>query len=394
MNRRSYIIIFIAAMIVAYIVVKNSSRKPSELDWTPYYGINNKQPLGLYVLNKETKDLFPEKSITWVNGTPGSYFDRLIEKNEHAANTFIFIGDDMPWEENEIHRLLSAVEAGMNGFISLNKFPAKLLEKLEIQVKGNDESKFVRLSVEDGNSVNIKPKRPNQFDTYFDDELQSVGKIHKIILGRNDQNTNFVKVFYGEGTLLLHCSPAAFSNYYLLKTDIKPYTESVLSKLPGKEVIWLTDRQQSNISNSPLSFVLAHPPLRYALYMIIGGVSLFILFNAKRRQRIIPIKITNRNTSVEFVRTIGNLYYQKIGISDLLKMRLGFLKERLKTDYQLSVDQSDAELIERLSNKTGKPVEMVADFVDIIREVEAGPADSKKMLTLFEQYIYKIFILK
>lgn len=45
----------------------------------------------------------------------------------------------------------------------------------------------------------------------------------------------FIKVFYGEGTILLHCSPAVFSNYYLLKSDIKPYTESVLSMLPGKK---------------------------------------------------------------------------------------------------------------------------------------------------------------
>lgn len=394
MNRRSYIIIFIAAMIVAYMVVRISSRKPSELDWYPYYDTNNKKPLGLYVLNKEANNLFLGKSITRVNGTPGSYFDRLIEKNEYAANTFIFIGDEMPWEEEEIQNLLSAVDAGMNGFISLNTFPDKLLDVLEVKIKGNKEWKAVQLSVDGGNNANIRPEESNHFDTYFDANFRSFDNPYKTILGRNGRLPNFIKVFYGDGTLLLHCSPAAFSNYYLLKTGIKPYTESVLSKLPGKEVIWLTGRQQSNISNSPLSFVLANPPLRYALYMIIGGVLLFILFNAKRRQRIIPIKISNRNTSVEFVRTIGNLYYQKIGISDLLKMRLGFLKERLKTDYQLSVDQSDAELIERLSNKTGKPVDMVADFVDIIREVEAGPADSKKMLTLFEQYIYKIFILK
>ncbi len=128
--------------------------------------------------------------------------------------------------------------------------------------------------------------------------------------------------------------------------------------------------------------------------MIVAGVMLFILFNAKRRQRVIPVRTPNRNTSVEFVRTIGNLYYQKISIPDLLKMRLGFLKERLKTDYQMSLDQNDAELIDRLSNKTGKPVDLITGFVDLIRDVEAGPPDSKQMLTQFEQYIYRIFILK
>ena len=75
-------------------------------------------------------------------------------------------------------------------------------------------------------------------------------------------------------------------------------------------------------------------------------------------------------------------------------MRLGFLKERLKTDYQMSLDQNDAELIDRLSNKTGKPVDRITGFGDLIRDVESGPPDSKQMLSQFEQYIYRIFILK
>lgn len=394
MIRRSYIIIFMAAMIVAFLVARNTSRKPSKLDWNPYYNISTKKPLGLYVLNKEANNLFSEKTITRVNGTPGSYFNKLIEKKEYAANTFVFIGDEMPWEKEEIENLLTAVDAGMNGFISLNEFPGSMLEKLELRMQEDNESAFVRLSIEEGDSVNIEPAQSGQFNSYFMSYFLPIGRRSRNVLGRNGRFPNFIKVFYGEGTILLHCSPAVFSNYYLLKSDIKPYTESVLSMLPGKKIVWFTGVQQSNISGSPLSFILANPPLRYALYMIVAGVMLFILFNAKRRQRVITVKTPNRNTSVEFVRTIGNLYYQKISIPDLLKMRLGFLKERLKTDYQMSLDQNDAELIDRLSNKTGKPVDLITGFVDLIRDVEAGPPDSKQMLTQFEQYIYRIFILK
>lgn len=71
-------------------------------------------------------------------------------KKEYAANTFVFIGDEMPWEEEEIENLLTAVDAGMNGFISLNEFPGSMLEKLELRMQEDNESAFVRLSIEEG----------------------------------------------------------------------------------------------------------------------------------------------------------------------------------------------------------------------------------------------------
>lgn len=141
----------------------------------------------------------------------------------------------MPWEEEEIENLLTAVDAGMNGFISLNEFPGSMLEKLELRMQEDNESAFVRLSIEEGDSVNIEPAQSGQFNSYFMSYFLPIGRRSRNVLGRNGRFPNFIKVFYGEGTILLHCSPAVFSNYYLLKSDIKPYTESVLSMLPGKK---------------------------------------------------------------------------------------------------------------------------------------------------------------
>ncbi len=89
--------------------------------------------------------------------------------------------------------------------------------------------------------------------------------------------------------------------------------------LNNEIIFWDTKSNTAyNEVNSPLRFILSEPSLRSAWRLGIVGLLLFVLFMAKRRQRIVPVKTALTNTSVAFAKTIGNLYYQEGQPKDLI----------------------------------------------------------------------------
>ena len=106
--------------------------------------------------------------------------------------------------------------------------------------------------------------------------------------------------------------PASFTNYYLLNNKEFIYAEKVLSYLPKGNLFCLSKSQNGEqISESPMRYIFSQPSLKWAWLVFIFGMLFFMLFNAKRKQRIVPIIAPLQNTTVDFTKTIGNLYYQE-----------------------------------------------------------------------------------
>ncbi len=52
-------------------------------------------------------------------------------------------------------------------------------------------------------------------------------------------------------------------------------------------------------------------PLKWAFWMLLLLFLIVFLFESKRRQRLVPVIGALRNTSLDFVKTIRRLYYQR-----------------------------------------------------------------------------------
>lgn len=70
-------------------------------------------------------------------------------------------------------------------------------------------------------------------------------------------------------------------------------------------------KETAQVQQSPFRYLLAHQPLRWALYLTMITIILFMIFTAKRRQRAIPVIQEPANKSLEFTELIGTLYFQK-----------------------------------------------------------------------------------
>jgi hypothetical protein len=98
----------------------------------------------------------------------------------------------------------------------------------------------------------------------------------------------------------------------LLKDNHHQYTEKIVSYIPKGQITWLIKGQTGeSISQSPLRFILNQPALKYAWFLFLIGMVFFMIFNAKRKQRVVPIIKPLTNTTVDFTKTIGNLYFQE-----------------------------------------------------------------------------------
>jgi len=95
---------------------------------------------------------------------------------------------------------------------------------------------------------------------------------------------------------------------------------------------------------------------------------IYVIFGAKRRQRKIPILETNRNTSLEFVETIGRLYFQQQDHKGIIKKQMHLFLAHLRQRYNLVIRDLDDKLIHRVAVRSKVDKEIINDiFVEYFR---------------------------
>ena len=180
---------------------------------------------------------------------------------------------------------------------------------------------------------------------------------------------NFIKVKHGKGNFYLHTEPLVLTNYYLLQKKNVSYIADLLSYLPDNvPTVWFVKKDMAGVSQSEMRFILSNPPLKYAWWLFLAGIVLFIFFNAKRRQRIIPIIPPKQNKSVEFVKSIGNLYLNEGDSRDMMVKKAQYFLHRVRMELLIDTQNLDEEFINKLHLKTGKSIEKITKAVDFIKK--------------------------
>ena len=98
-------------------------------------------------------------------------------------------------------------------------------------------------------------------------------------------------------------------------------------------------KETAQVQQSPFRYFLAHEPLRWALYLTMITIILFMIFTAKRRQRVIPVIHEPANKSLEFTELIGTLYFQKKDHADLVRKKFSYLAEELRREIQVDIEE-------------------------------------------------------
>jgi hypothetical protein len=112
--------------------------------------------------------------------------------------------------------------------------------------------------------------------------------------------------------------------------------------------------------------------LRWAYYIALVSILLFVLFEIKRRQRIIPVIAPLLNSSVDFVKVVGKVYYQQRDNKDIAAKKISYLLEFVRTAYRLKTGTLDESFIDDLVHKSGATEEAVLELITLIKNIKNG----------------------
>lgn len=350
-------IIVVVVMIILALLDVNKS---GSTDWRKNFELDKKTPFGLFVFNNEVKHLLKNK-LKKTTASPYDYF----KKNDSLQRNILVVQSEIDLESWA--KILQKIESGSDALIIAEDFHPEVADSLGFSVVTSSfrlqniirltERKFYR------DSIIIDRAPTNQGFAFIQKNHQILGNAQF-----DGGKVNFIKINKGKGHLYLLAEPLVLTNYYLLKPGNERYVEDVFSYLPDRETVWfLGDNGTATESRSPLNFILSKPALRYAWYLLLGGLLLFVIFNAKRKQRIIPILEPLKNKSVEFVKSISNLYLQEGDFHDMMAKKAHYFLSRVRTDLLINTQTLDENFAETLQLKTGKNRKKIDDAIDLIR---------------------------
>lgn len=211
--------------------------------------------------------------------------------------------------------------------------------------------------------------------TRFDTIVDKKERIERIDTFAIKKVPAAVSVPYGKGEVIFVSSPLLFTNYGMLEGNTSVYIFRLMSYLADLPVYrteaYVKTDAMLVAEQSPFREFIKRPPLRWALYLALLGVVLFMIFTARRRQRVIPIISKPANRSLEFIQLIGTLYYQRKDHVDLVRKKFKLFAEELRKTA--GVDISDVNTDDReyllLAEKTGMNSDRLKKVIRQIRLV-------------------------
>ncbi|MFT6829040.1 MAG: hypothetical protein ACJAZV_002336 [Roseivirga sp.] len=383
-ERKYYVIIFSIFLIL--FLIQQSQKEPTNYDHT--YSHRDKNPYGGYVLKTLLPEFFGDNEVQSLNLT----LYELEDQFKFDSN-LILIADQINLSDEDTDVLLDGVSLGMTAFVSANVIGGKLADTLKFFTARN-EIEYVASGNKDTSSVSlVHPSLAgNDFRfkrdaiAYYFDDLDSLD--HKVLANNAERKPVAITVKWGAGKIVLCTTPLAFTNNYFFFEENSRFASALMSELPSQSTIWTEYYQLGRLQfGSPLSIIMKTSALRLAYTITLVSLALFMIFEAKRRQRIIPIIVPLKNTTVDFIKTIGNLYMRKGNHKDIALKRIQYLLEHIRSKYYLNFEKFNADFFEKLAAKSGQDVISIKKLFDQIERIKNKAQVSAQELQLLSQQI-------
>lgn len=425
-NKKVYLfgILLLGVVGIVFWLFMNIGKFNDNYNWREHYRGDSKDPYGVTVIRQLLGSYFPGHTFHQIKTKVSEALP--LDKNQ-PASSYVFIGEAMYYDTADLRVLDEYLALGNTVFLSCKTIPIELMSYFY------DPDECDSLAWDDiswfmADSVSLSLLHPSlsdqhHFDYWYDfqgksqyhewhfiDTTYFCGFYYDITsIGRVDNKVNFLKIAYDSGTVYLHTTPIAFSNYHLRRESGKDYAELILSHLPEGDIYWDGVSQVPESSgrshnksksppsggwdDSPLAFMLSHPPLAWAWYLLLLLALIYLVFRAKRRQRILPVLPANTNTSKEFIENIGRLYYLEDNPRQLATLKFRLFLHDVREKYHLMVKEPDEAFIVDLARKSGVDHQLIRDIVKchqgLPMEYDQHAALSKLHLLIESFYNYR-----
>ena len=334
-------------LIMAYLVAQYN--KPTPTNWAPTYLANDKIPYGTYILFNRIKDIMPNAEV---KPSKLAVYNTL-KNTRFNKSAYLIVAQNVDIPRNDFEQMKKYMQLGNDVFIASYDFG-----KLEKELKFRTAT---TMSI-DGGAVNFtNPNLKTDANYGFERGIgsQYFSKIDfraVTVLGVNaSDEPNFIKYNFGKGSLYLIAEPGFYTNFTLLNKYGAEYAAKTLSYLQTSKTLIFDQyfTAQKNETTDILRVFFDHPELKEAYYLTIFSLILFVLYEIKRRQRIIPMVDPLTNSSVDFVNVVGSVYYHERNNKDIAIKKINYFLAYLRGHYYLKTNEIEVNFADLLREKTG-----------------------------------------
>ena len=424
-NRRVIWIVGALLLILVLLVLFFRSNRGTVLDWRETYDRERTAPYGTAVLYKLLQAHFPEDSVRVLRDSV-----KGVLPLADVDGTYWFTGEAVFMDSADQQQLLQFVEAGNTAFVNSKSVPEGIMVELMAESPCSfyvwedynafqdtaAQLNFAHPNLRRDTALTLKYRskkgvRPYLWP-YLDDHYLCGRPGGFTAIGYLEADTNRVNFFrqsYGEGYFYFHSTPLAFSNISLVEEPGVDYLDRVLAHFDGKGPVywdayskvpeWMGRRMnrssaqanRSLSSDSPLTYILSQPPLAWAWYLLIAMGLIFLVFRAKRKQRIVPVLEPNTNTSLEFLSTIGRLYFLQNNHRKLALLDMRLFLAHVRHRYGLSTQELDATFVEQLAVKSEMPKPHFEKILTLYRNINSSTFVSSNTLVDLHRLIDEFY---
>ncbi|MDF2457346.1 MAG: hypothetical protein K0R51_3339 [Cytophagaceae bacterium] len=420
-NRKTIGIILLLVIVIAGVLVYFLFNTKERTNWEQHYKEASTDPYGTSVLY----GLLKQRSDDSLTDITHDYLDFLKNTAHNDTNANIVLVNRYAFlSDTEAVVLMDWAEKGNTVFMATQSIPGELMRKLytnECDQEWEGLSSFTDSIIHPNFSLpsqhdsldytyrapykgsNTFLKNKTEEWTFYDSKYlcAAVGSVveYGYLATTSDSGyINFIYIPYGKGGFYFHTNPLLFSNYYLRDYEHLKYTSKVFQHLQNGNIYFdkfhksYQDVNDKGASDGPLVYILSQRSLKYAWYLLLGMTVLYVLFRAKRNQKPIAILEEKKNTTLEYYKTVGSLYFQQQDPYKISLLMFRMFRIYVKEKYKISIKTNDENTIKLLSTRSKIREEHIERLLTIDRYVNTRPAVSNEDVVSYYQKLNYFYL--
>lgn len=408
-NNKQYIVpvVLLVLAIIAYFVFRKANDK-SIYNWSKTYTDGNKEPYDFGVF----KTLLIAKSKNSFIQIEKNLIKALDKIEITDTATYVFIGKDCYLNREELDNLMDFADEGHQVILISEGFPDTLYSALMLRSKPFNFDRFNdnKVTIESTNKNSKLKNYQFQFrffnnqmdidaDWYHIDQSSQLSYYTEHIpdayvpLSTINNKVNYARFKFGKGSIYIHTSPMLFTNYAIKDEQGFIYVNEVFNGIDLNTIIYDVGSREFKEdsdpiirqSDSPLSYILKQESFKWAWYLFLLAALLFFLFRAKRKQRIIPVLETKKNTTINFIETITGLFYTNANHKKMADTKMHLFTYFVRHKLGINNLEYNSELVRRISLRTDVPareIERIFEYYNQVINTERGQVGAENLMEL------------
>jgi hypothetical protein len=371
----------LGAAVVLAVVVPWLASDP--VDWSDSFARDDTRPYGSRVLFESLPALVPAAdTVRAVSATPYQWLQEEGGAPASDRSAYLFVAPQLQLDPPGTRAVLDYVADGHVAFLAAQGYGGPLADSLGLDTGLNVDLESVTAAITDSATARLRLTAANRSHAsgvrVRPDAVRyaftAVDTARTAVLGTTAGGApTLVRTDWGDGHLILSTTPRVFTNYHALNSASAPYVWGALSHLPADaEAIWWDAHHKPGTvrEQNIMRVVLGHPALRTAYWLLLAGALLFVLTRGRRRQRAVPVVAPPRNRTLEFVRHVGQLYYERGRAIELARTKIEYFQAFVRRRLDLPGGPPTDDWIDRVARRAGVPRPDVAAVAEMMETVQ------------------------